>query len=73
MPLLLVILCWFPDIEKLEAKKRATEQAKHMQLNVIRLMFQAYLMDANGQYARTINPVLSRPIYDSSELKSMWH
>ena len=55
------------DDDRLAAKKQATDQAKQIKLNVVRLMFQGYLMDVNGGFTRMINPVLTRPIYDSSE------
>lgn len=58
--------------DKLSAKKQATDQAKHIKLNVVRLMFQGYLMDVNGSFTRMINPVLTRPIYDSSKSHTLY-
>lgn len=52
--------------EQEHARKQADEQAKVMQLNVVRLCFQAYLLDTNGQYTRVLSPVYTMPIYDSS-------
>lgn len=49
-------------------KKEADEQAKAMQLNVVRLHFQTFLQDPhNGQFTRVLPSVLSNPVYDSSK------
>lgn len=53
------------DEEKKQAKDQAEKQAKDMQLNVVRLCFQAYLRDENGLFSRLLPSVLSSPIYDS--------
>ncbi|CAH1795432.1 unnamed protein product [Owenia fusiformis] len=52
------------DEEKM-AKKEAEKQAKDMQLNVVRLCFQAYLPDDNGSFTLMLPSVVSLPIYDS--------
>lgn len=38
-----------------------------MDLNIVRLKFTAYLQDSNGGFTRALKPVVSNPIYDSSE------
>lgn len=38
-----------------------------MDLNIVRLQFTAYLQDSNGGFTRALKPVVSNPIYDSSE------
>lgn len=45
----------------------ATQQAKEMDLSVVRLMFTAFLPDSDGGFSRRLEPVVSEPIYDSSE------
>ena len=56
-----------PDEEEEKAKKEAEMQARTMPLSVVRLRFQAYLQDAKGVYSHVLPPVISNPIYDSSE------
>ena len=56
--------------QQAEAGRQAEEYAKHMQLNVIRLSFRAYLQDETGGYSRMLDPVISKPVYDSSEYLS---
>lgn len=41
-----------------------------MDLNIVRLRFTAYLQDSNGGFTRALKPVVSNPIYDSSESRS---
>uniref|UniRef100_A0A8C9W014 Nuclear factor kappa B subunit 1 n=1 Tax=Scleropages formosus TaxID=113540 RepID=A0A8C9W014_SCLFO len=43
----------------------AVNQAKEMDLSVVRLMFTAFLPDSDGGYSRRLDPVISEPIYDS--------
>lgn len=50
---------------KQQVRKQAEIQAKDIQLNVIRLCFQAYLMDHNGKFTHVLPPVCSDPIYDA--------
>lgn len=38
-----------------------------MDLSVVRLMFTAFLPDSDGGFSRRLEPVVSEPIYDSSE------
>lgn len=38
-----------------------------MDLSVVRLMFTAFLLDSDGGFSRRLDPVVSEPIYDSSE------
>ena len=60
-------LCSLLDDEKKQAREQAQQSAKDMQLNVVKLCFQAYLKDENGHFNRLLTPVLSTAIYDSSE------
>ncbi|XP_033756865.1 nuclear factor NF-kappa-B p105 subunit-like [Pecten maximus] len=48
-----------------QAKVQSEKLAKEMQLNVVKLCFQAYLRDENGMFSRLLPSVLSNPIYDS--------
>ncbi|XP_060757138.1 nuclear factor NF-kappa-B p105 subunit [Neoarius graeffei] len=43
----------------------ASNQAKDMDLSVVRLMFTAFLPDSEGGFTRRLEPVISEPIYDS--------
>ncbi|XP_053507296.1 nuclear factor NF-kappa-B p105 subunit isoform X2 [Ictalurus furcatus] len=43
----------------------AANQAKDMDLSVVRLMFTAFLPDSEGGFTRRLEPVISEPIYDS--------
>uniref|UniRef100_A0A8C6KC76 Nuclear factor kappa B subunit 1 n=1 Tax=Nothobranchius furzeri TaxID=105023 RepID=A0A8C6KC76_NOTFU len=43
----------------------AANQAKEMDLSVVRLMFTAFLPDSDGGFSRRLEPVVSEPIYDS--------
>ncbi|KAM4555286.1 nuclear factor NF-kappa-B p105 subunit [Odontesthes bonariensis] len=70
-----------PDIDALQGEVRvprelsdhqrsvistaATNQAKEMDLSVVRLMFTAFLPDSDGGFSRRLEPVVSEPIYDS--------
>jgi len=47
--------------------KEAKELGKVMDLNIVRLKFTAFLQDSNGGFTRALRPVVSNPIYDSSE------
>lgn len=38
-----------------------------MDLSVVRLMFTVFLPDSDGGFSRRLEPVVSDPIYDSSE------
>ena len=49
-------------------RSQAKEQAKHMNLSVVRLCFQAFLMDEHGRFTIPVDPVFSHKVYDSSEL-----
>lgn len=55
------------DSEENGILKEAKELGKVMDLNIVRLKFTAYLQDSNGGYTRALKPVVSNPIYDSSE------
>ena len=46
---------------------QAKEQAKHMNLSVVRLCFQAFLMDEHGRFTIPVDPVFSLKVYDSSK------
>lgn len=47
------------------AKSEAEMQSKTMQLNVVRLCFQAYLQDNQGQITQVLPSQISNPIFDS--------
>lgn len=55
------------DDEKSQASKQSKQLAKDMQLNVVRLCFQAYLRDDSGKIFHLLPPILSTAIYDSSK------
>lgn len=42
-------------------------QTEEYDLNVVRLCIQVFLQDENGQYTRSLNPIVTNPIYDNSE------
>lgn len=39
-----------------------------MDLSIVRLRFTAYLRDSSGNFTLALQPVISDPIHDSSEL-----
>lgn len=43
-------------------------QTEEYDLNVVRLCIQVFLQDENGHYTRPLNPIVTNPIYDNSEL-----
>ncbi|XP_066576840.1 nuclear factor NF-kappa-B p105 subunit [Amia ocellicauda] len=51
--------------EKSLIASAAINQAKEMDLSVVRLMFTAFLPDSDGGFSRRLEPVISDPIYDS--------
>ena len=55
------------DQEENAIKKQADAQAKKMNLKVVRLRFNAHLLDQNGICKRVLPHVISNPIYDSSK------
>lgn len=55
------------DAEESAITKEAKELGKTMDLNIVRLKFTAYLQDSTGAFTRALKPVVSNPIYDSSE------
>jgi len=62
-----IIASLFLDEMKQNIRKQAENQARNIQLNVIRLCFQAYLMDQTGKFTQVLPPICSNPIYDASE------
>ncbi|XP_028983350.1 proto-oncogene c-Rel [Betta splendens] len=40
-------------------------QTEEYDLNVVRLCIQVFLQDENGQYTRSLNPIVTNPIYDN--------
>ncbi|CAK9300362.1 unnamed protein product [Gordionus sp. m RMFG-2023] len=52
------------EAERQMIRVNAEENAKTMELNVIRLCFQSYIIDSSG-HEIPIPPVLSKPVYDS--------
>lgn len=59
------------DSEENSILKEAKELGKVMDLNIVRLKFTAFLQDSNGGFTRALKPVVSNPIYDSSECSDM--
>ncbi|XP_064422917.1 nuclear factor NF-kappa-B p105 subunit-like [Latimeria chalumnae] len=51
--------------EREKIRDAAEQQAKYMDLTVVRLMFTAYLPDNNGNFTYGLVPVLTSPIFDS--------
>ncbi|KXJ21435.1 Nuclear factor NF-kappa-B p105 subunit [Exaiptasia diaphana] len=45
--------------------KLVQEQSKTMNLSAVRLCFQAYLPDENGNFTKPLKPCISNPVYDS--------
>nr|AHI17304.1 nuclear Factor kappa B-a [Mytilus galloprovincialis] len=56
---------YLSEDELAQAKQQAEKQAKDMQLNVVKLCFQAYLKDGSNLISKVLPSVLSSPIYDS--------
>ncbi len=48
-------------------KAQASQYAKTMNLSVVRLCFQAFLVDGQGKFTIPVDPVFSQKVYDSSE------
>ncbi|XP_069782175.1 nuclear factor NF-kappa-B p105 subunit-like [Narcine bancroftii] len=60
----------FGQLELTEREKElihsaSIQHAKEMDLSVVRLMFTALLPDSSCRFTRTLEPVISEPIYDS--------
>ncbi|XP_073778436.1 nuclear factor NF-kappa-B p105 subunit isoform X3 [Danio rerio] len=53
------------EAERSLISSAASQQAKEMDLSVVRLMFTAFLPDSDGGFSRRLEPVISEPIYDS--------
>ena len=51
----------------LKIENIAKQEAQNMNLSTVRLCFQTYLPDQNGQFVICLKPVYSHPIYDSSK------
>lgn len=69
LPSVCLSVCLSSDSEESSIQKEAKELGKVMDLNIVRLKFTAYLQDSNGGFTRALKPVVSNPIYDSSESK----
>ena len=52
-----------------QVRKEAQQISKTMNLSVVRLCFQAFLMDEHGRFTIPVDPVFSHKVYDSSEFK----
>ena len=50
-----------------QVKSQATQYAKTMNLSVVRLCFQAFLIDGQGKFTIPVDPVFSQKVYDSSK------
>nr|XP_014340151.1 PREDICTED: nuclear factor NF-kappa-B p105 subunit-like [Latimeria chalumnae] len=55
--------------EREKIRDAAEQQAKYMDLTVVRLMFTAYLPDNNGNFTYGLVPVLTSPIFDSNDIQ----
>lgn len=44
------------------------KQKQNMNLNAVRLRFQAYLPDESGCFSKALPPCISHPVYDSSKM-----
>lgn len=62
--------CILTEAEEEAIIMEAKELSRIMDLNIVRLKFTAYLQDSTGAYTRALKPVISNPIYDSSEFSS---
>ena len=63
--------CLFSTADEIEnVRQEASNSAKTMALNVVRLCFQAFLLDEAGRMIH-IPPVISEPIFDSSTLHAV--
>src|SRR4029434_1687452 len=69
----LVVLLCLAEHQKSLVATAATHQSKEMDLSVVSLMFTAFLPDSDGGFSRRLYPVVSEPIYDSSELHTHTH
>ena len=56
----------YPD-ELAEIRQQAQQIAKTMNLSVVRLCFQAFILDEHGRFTVPVDPVFSHKVYDSSE------
>ena len=54
--------------ESRKVRHMVEEQKQNMNLNAVRLCFQAYLPDDSGAFTRALHPCVSNPVYDSSEM-----
>ena len=54
--------------ESQKVRQMVEEQKQNMNLNAVRLCFQAYLPDDSGCFTKALPPCISNPVYDSSEL-----
>lgn len=53
------------DEDKKALRQEAESIAKTMNLSVVRLCFQAFLMDEHGRFTIPVDPVISHKVYDS--------
>eukprot|EP00117_Sycon_ciliatum_P029860 scpid42065/ scgid23675/ Nuclear factor NF-kappa-B p105 subunit; Nuclear factor of kappa light polypeptide gene enhancer in B-cells 1; Nuclear factor NF-kappa-B p50 subunit len=58
------------DEDRHQLEECAAEQARTMNLNVVRLCFQAFLPDESGKFTRRLEPKLSHPVYDTKASSS---
>lgn len=61
------------DAERNLICSASIHQSKEMDLSVVRLMFTAFLPDSDGGFSRRLDPVISDPIFDSSECHPPWY
>jgi len=53
--------------ESQKVRQMVEEQKQNMNLNAVRLCFQAYLPDDGGCFTKALPPCISNPVFDSSE------
>lgn len=57
--------------ESARVRQMVEQQKQSMNLNAVRLCFQAYLPDDNGCFTKALPPCISDAVYDSSEINNI--
>lgn len=63
-------LASLPDSQRRALEQMAAEQARGMNLNVVRLCFQAFLPDESGRFTKAMPSCISQAIYDTKAASS---
>ena len=63
-------LASLPEEERRALEQMAAEQARGMNLNVVRLCFQAFLPDESGRFTQAMPSCISQAIYDTKAASS---